>query len=153
MVKLRIYIDTSVIGGCLDEEFQRWSQALMAMFREGQAVALISSLVTRELEDAPPRVRAVLDDLPEEAIEEVEVEEAAAALARDYLAAGIVGPASQTDAEHVATATLARTNVLASWNFRHIVNLNRIRLFNSVNLRQGLMFLDIRSPREVVDEG
>ena len=29
---MRIYIDTSVIGGCFDEEFQEWSQKLFEEF-------------------------------------------------------------------------------------------------------------------------
>ena len=34
MKKLRIYIDTSVIGGCFDLEFKIWSDALMEDFRQ-----------------------------------------------------------------------------------------------------------------------
>ncbi len=41
------------------------------------------------------------------------------------------------------------SDVLVSWNFRHIVNLARIRGYNSVNLRQGYPVLEIRSPLEV----
>jgi len=40
-------------------------------------------------------------------------------------------------------------DVLVSWNFRHIVNLDRIRGFNAVNLRGGYALLEIRSPLEV----
>ncbi|MEW6482824.1 MAG: PIN domain protein, partial [bacterium] len=42
--------------------------------------------------------------------------------------------------------------VLVSWNFRHIVNLNKIHLYNGVNLKKGYPLLEIRSPREVVYE-
>lgn len=52
----------------------------------------------------------------------------------------------------IAMATLDRVDVLVSWNFKHIVNLNRMRLFNSVNLKLGYPMIDIRSPREVLDE-
>jgi hypothetical protein len=53
------------------------------------------------------------------------------------------------DAQHIAVATVARVDVLVSWNFRHIVNLDRIRGFNAVNLRAGYPLLEIRSPLEV----
>ncbi len=54
--------------------------------------------------------------------------------------------------KHFAIATINRVDVLVSWNFRHIVNLSRIRLYNSVNLKYGYPLLEIRSPREVLDE-
>ena len=53
------------------------------------------------------------------------------------------------DAQHIALATVARVDVLVSWNFRHIVNLDRIRGFNAVNLRAGYPLLEIRSPLEL----
>ena len=51
---------------------------------------------------------------------------------------------------HVALATVARADVILSWNFRHIVHLDKIRRFNAVNLRQGYAIMEIRSPREFV---
>jgi hypothetical protein len=44
--------------------------------------------------------------------------------------------------------------VLTSWNFKHIVNLDKIRKYNSVNIEQGYKILEIRSPRDIlkVDE-
>lgn len=57
---------------------------------------------------------------------------------------------SRSDALHVALATIGRVDVLVSWNFRHIVNLGKIRLFNAVNLEQGYGLIEIRTPREVL---
>lgn len=37
-----------------------------------------------------------------------------------------------------------------SWNFKHIVNYDKIRKFNSVNLFLGYREIDIRSPLEVI---
>jgi len=45
-----------------------------------------------------------------------------------------------------------KVDVLVSWNFKHIVNINRIRKYNAVNLKYGYQPLEIRSPREVLDE-
>lgn len=73
-------------------------------------------------------------------------------LAEAYLAHGIVGPGSRSDALHVALATIGRVDVMVSWNFKHIVNLNRIRLFNAVNLEQGYGLIEIRTPMEVLYE-
>lgn len=46
-------------------------------------------------------------------------------------------------------ATIAEVDVLVSWNFKHIVHLNKIRLFNAVNLEQGYRSIEIYSPRAV----
>ena len=54
------------------------------------------------------------------------------------------------DAQHIAIATISRVEVLVSWNFRHIVNLQRIRGYNAVNLRDGYPLLEIRTPQEVI---
>ena len=153
MLKPRIYIDTSVIGGCLDEEFRRWSETLMDRFVKGEAVAVVSSVTIDEIREGPEAVRALLQKLSAAETEEVVLDQEAMELADAYVAAGAIGGASLADAQHVAMASLHRVDALVSWNFRHIVNLSRIRAFNSVNLRRGLGQLEIRSPREVLDEG
>lgn len=35
MKKLRVYVDTSVIGGCFDDEFAAWSNGLVQDFEVG----------------------------------------------------------------------------------------------------------------------
>lgn len=152
-MKTRIYIDTSVIGGCLDDQFKEVSQRLFETFRKGTAIAVLSDLTLLELEEAPEEVRSVLDEIPEESREYVELSEEAAALAELYVAEGILGQGKRVDAQHIAIATVARVDVLVSWNFRHIVNLWRIHGYNSINLRAGYPLLEMRSPQEVIDYG
>ena len=149
---MRVHIDTSVIGGCLDDEFRKWSLRLMKEFAAGGKTAVISDVTMRELARGPAAVRAVLDPIPESAFERVVLDDEARHLARAYLADKVVAPDDARDAQHIAVATIARVDVLVSWNFKHIVNFRRIRLYNSVNLRQGYGIIDIRSPREVLDE-
>lgn len=149
-MKRRIYTDTSVIGGCLDEEFAVESERLFDRFRQGDDVIAISELTMLELEGAPNVVREVLNNVPDAHREDVEFTEAASRLATEYLRAGVVGSTSRIDAQHIATATVHRTDVLVSWNFKHVVNLDRIRGYNSVNLREGYPMLEIRSPQEVL---
>ena len=95
-------------------------------------------------------LRAVIDQLPQAAIEEVQLTPEARELAEQYLRAKVIGLGSLLDAQHIATATINRVDVLVSWNFKHIVNINRIPGYNSVNLRLGYPLLEIRSPQEVV---
>jgi len=148
----RVYIDTSVIGGCFDDEFAEWSKALFEEFLKGAKVAVVSDLTRRELEEAPENVRQVLSEIPDQAIENVFLGEEAIRLADRYIFEGVVTEKYLVDAQHISIATVERVDVLVSWNFKQIVNLERIRKFNAVNLKQGYQILEIRSPREVLHE-
>ncbi len=148
-MKQRVYTDTSVIGGCLDIEFQAPSVRLVEKFRSGEAVIVLSELTLLELANAPEKVRDVLKAIPEEYREYIDLTAEAKELAGLYLGEGVIGPGKQIDAEHIAIATISRVDVLVSWNFKHIVNLERIRGYNSINVREGYPVLEIRSPWEV----
>ena len=148
----RIYVDTSVIGGCEDEEFREDSRRLFEEFKSGRATVVLSDLTLRELERAPERVRAFLDQVPFEYKETVSDSGAAEELAQAYVEAGAISISSRADAAHVALATLSRADVLASWNFKHMVNWRRIRSYNDVNRERGRDSIDIRTPREVTLE-
>lgn len=150
MFRPRIYIDTSVIGDCFDEEFKEYSVQLFDEFTSGKKMLVISDVLLLELEGAPEEVRSMLNRIPRDNIEYVSLNEESITLASAYLEDGVVAESSLSDARHIAIATVARVDILLSWNYRHIVNLNRIRLLNSVNLKLGYPALEIRSPREVL---
>lgn len=147
-----MFVDTSVIGGCFDDEFNVASRLLFAEFRSGKATAVISSLTLEELELAPDKVKQTLSELPQSAVEYVELDEDAARLADEYIADGVVGQGSLIDAQQVAIASVNKVDIIVSWNFKHIVNLRRIRLFTATNLRFGLHTPEIRNPREVLTD-
>ena len=150
MKKLRIYIDTSVVGGCHDEEFQDESRKLMDMARRGDILLLVSGVLFDELSKAPKHVQEVLNELPLEVLENLSLSEEAEALQLAYMKARVVEPLHGNDAMHVALATVAKADMIVSWNFRHIVHFDKIRGFNAVNLREGYLPIEIRSPKEVV---
>ena len=147
--KVRVYVDTSVIGGCLDEEFRAASTRLVERSRAGDALLVVSDTTLAELAGAPKSVRSVLEDLPARCLEFVHQDEETEALAEQYIEQEVVSRRMLADAQHIAVATIARVDVLVSWNFRHIVNLDRIHGFNAVNLRSGYPMLEIRSPLEI----
>lgn len=128
------------------------SNLLFEQFRSGRAVAVVSDLTLEELEGAPENVQAVLAGLPSGSVEHVYLGDDAMALADHYIAEGVVGPGSLADARQIAIATLSKVDVIVSWNYKHIVNLNRIQLFAATNLRQGLTTPEIRSPLEVLNK-
>ena len=149
--RLRVYADTSTIGGCDDDEFRVESRRLFDDFRNGRAILVLSELTLRELAAAPAGIRAVIDAVPGGHTEMLEVSDEAERLAAAYVDSGALEPSQGADALHVALASLARVDVLASWNFRHMVSLRRIRAYNDVNRRLGCPALDIRTPKEVND--
>ena len=146
----RIYIDTSVVGGYFDEEFIDVTEVFFEQFRGGNFVFVVSDLLDLELLNAPARVRDLLGNYPAELFERVAFTEEAEKLANQYIAEKVVGKTSLPDCRHIALATLARVDVLASWNFKHIVNIQRIHGYNSVNLRLGYPLLEIRSPKDLL---
>jgi len=71
-------------------------------------------------------------------------------LVQHYMARSVLSQRFMNDMLHIALATIAEVDILVSWNFRHIVRLDKIRLFNAVNMEQGYKPLTIYSPREVI---
>jgi len=148
-MKPRIYVDTSVLGGCEDDEFREASRCLLEAFEAGRLTLVLSEVTLRELESAPERVRAGLRRVPPAHIDVLALSPEAEELAAAYIEDGAIGDRMRADALHIALATVARVDVLVSWNFKHIVNLRRIHAFNAVNLKRGYPLLEIRTPREV----
>ena len=146
---MRIYIDTSVFGGCYDEEFQEWSLGLFELIRDGKYKAVISDISEAELQFAPDHVRQLRKELGAKHLDVIKLSTEAQALAAAYIKERIVTKKSQADTEHIAIATIAQVDLLVSWNFKHIVNYDRIRLYNAVNLKLGYKLLEIRSPRDL----
>ncbi|MEQ8416025.1 MAG: PIN domain-containing protein [Imperialibacter sp.] len=152
-MKPRLYFDTSVFGGIYDEEFQMETEKLFGMVKNGEIICVYSDLTIAELENAPERVRTHFQHLPQSNIELVQITGESFVLADQYIYEKVVGRTSYDDCLHIATATLCKVNYLVSWNFKHIVNVFRIRGYNSINIKNGLGLLDIRSPKEIVNYG
>lgn len=146
---MRIYIDTSVVGGFYDKEFEVATKEFFAEVEKGAFTLVISELLEAELLRAPEQVRNHLTKYSKKYLEKVELTEEATELADRYIAEQVVGKTSKADCQHIAIATLNKVDVLVSWNFKHIVNLKRIRGYNSVNLKCNYSMLEIRTPKEI----
>lgn len=152
MRKIRVYVDTSVFGGTQDEEFAEESQRFFRQVQKGIFMVILSEQTLRELSRSPDTVQAVWQNLPLESVENIPIDDEISELAYGYITAKVLGGASIGDALHVAAASVAGADLILSWNFKHIVNFNRIRGFNSVNIRMGYRAMTILSPKEVSDE-
>lgn len=148
---MTVYTDTSAIGGCFDKEFQEWSVALVEEFKIGKKLIMLSDLTLQELELAREEVKDKVKEIPKQYQIAIGVTDETIELAETYINDGALTIKSYNDALHIALATLNNAGVLASWNFKHIVNLNRIRLYNSINLKLGYRMIEIRTPREILE--
>jgi len=148
MRRQRIYLDTSVIGGCFDPEFEVWSKGLINDSRDGKFRLVLSDVTAAEIENAPEPVRELYEELTSIS-EFLSVTEEALEVLEAYERRTILGTRFRNDMLHIALATVAEVDVLVSWNFRHIVRLDNIQRFNGANLELGYKTLAIYSPREV----
>ena len=149
MKTLRVYVDTSIIGGKFDLEFKKTSEMFFKQVKENKFHLVISSLVQEEIIAAPECVTEFFDTLlPNATI--IEVSEAALRLREAYLKSNILSKKSSNDALHVALATVNNCPIIVSWNFKHIVHYEKISLYNTVNILEGYQQIAIYSPLEVI---
>jgi hypothetical protein len=118
-----------------------------------EIIFVVSDLLDLELINAPQNVKEHLLKYSADKFQRVELTEEAVKLADTYIDEKVVGKTSLEDCRHIAMATIHKVDVLASWNFKHIVNLDRIKGYNSVNLRLGYSMIEIRSPKDLVNYG
>lgn len=95
-------------------------------------------------------VQRLLDDIIRSGAEVLSITEEAVELQEAYLKSGVLSRRWEDDAMHVAVSTLARVDVIASWNFKHLVNPRRLREFNGINLSMGYGLISILSPSDIV---
>lgn len=149
--KLKVYLDTSVIGGCFDLEFAKESIQLMDQINNNVRIGVISELTEKELESAPQFIREYYEKIKDNLIIlkfNNKIEE----LASSYLDEGIVNQKFRNDCLHIAYATVYEVDMLVSWNFKHIVNYEKIIKFISVNVKKGYKPLQIFSPMEAIKQ-
>jgi hypothetical protein len=151
MKKIRVYADTSVYGGCFDDEFARESLRFFEEVRSGRFVLILSEALLFELRSAPERVREILRSIPAYGLETVEMSDELDSLRDAYIHEEILPLSSVDDASHIAAASIAEVDLLISWNFKHIVHFDKIRGFNAVNLLMGYKPIQIFSPKEVIE--
>ena len=147
-MKQRIYIDTSVIGGYYDRQFKVETRQLFERIVNKEFDVYFSEINETELINAPQRVKEVKNLIPCDCLHYIEMSDEIKELALLYISERALGEASKNDAYHIALASANRIDCLISWNFKHIVNYNRIREFNAINMRFGFPVIDIRSPLE-----
>ena len=146
-----VYIDTSVFGGYFDKEFDYETKRFFDKIFKEKITIIVSETCVAELQGSPTNVKDFFEALPKEIVKYVELTDEVRNLADKYIEAQVVGKTNATDCRHIAFATVSNVDVLVSWNFKHIVNLERKRGYNSINLQEGYKTIEIVAPMEVFD--
>lgn len=152
-MKARIYIDTSVIGGYFDDEFKELTIMFFDRIVNKDFLVYFSDVNETELILAPTHIQGIKNKIPPDCYRYVELDQESKDLADTYVKEKALGQTSYNDAYHIAIASVNRLDLLVSWNFKHIVNYDKIKLFNSINLKLGYPLIDIRTPAELINYG
>ena len=144
-----VYLDTSIFGGYFEHEFSESTVEFFDRILDDQITVFISEMLVSELHGAPENVKELVYQIPEVQKINIPLTTEAEKLAKTYISENVVGKTSLADCLHIALATIHHADILVSWNFKHIVNIERIRGYNSVNLKLGYSMIEIRSPLEL----
>jgi hypothetical protein len=116
---------------------------------DGKIRVVLSDVLEDEIKQSPQHVRDFFANIPESQIERIASTDESNRLAAAFVAARIVSPKHLTDSKHVALASVASVDVLVSWNCRHIVNDNRIDIYNDLSEALGYVRIAIQTPDKV----
>lgn len=149
MKPIRVYADTSVFGGILDEEFCEESKVFFDQVKSGAFLLVTSAIVQEEIRPAPKEIRFFFDQMVP-LTEIASISKEMLDLRDAYLDAKIVSHQFSDDALHVAIATVSGCSLIVSWNFKHIVHFDKIKQYNAINMLKGFSEIAIFSPLEVI---
>ncbi len=161
MKKLKMYLDTSIISFMYADDAPEKQGLTNEFFKKYLSVydVYVSSLVLTEIEntqDAALR-KKLLDVVKEYDLAVINIEpedqERIFDLARMYVKERISPQRKFDDAMHVAICAYYEFDVLLSWNFRHLANIDKQIRVNAANKTQGyLKELFLLNPMEVIYE-
>ena len=154
MKKLKVYLDTSVIGAIFDVEDTervRVTESLLDKIKHGEYEGYTSNITLAEINKGPTKLKEHLTQkVRDTKLKILDEDEECVYLADEYLKEKIIPKTYRDDARHIGIAVKNQMDVVVSWNYRHMVNLSVRRCVNSVNLRLGYKTIEIVSPMEVV---
>lgn len=158
MKKQKIYLDTSIINFAIADDVsnddKEATKRLCDEINQGKYEAFISEVVLREINDTRDQSKRdclvkFIDSL--ELSEVLNVDDEVNALAEKYINEKIIPQRYADDALHIALDSVNGADILASWNFKHIVKHKTRVEVTGVNTLTGYKTIDICTPKEVVE--
>jgi len=150
-----IYLETTIFNFPFADDAPQYRADTLKLFEEikaGKFKPFTSEYVTRELEAATDARRDVrLRLIQEYGVEVILSSDKAERLADLYISAGVIPKRYETDALHIAVATVIGVDYIVSLNFKHIVKHKTIIETENINAREGFKRVFIHAPAEVID--
>jgi predicted nucleic acid-binding protein len=151
-----IYLETTIFNFPFADDAPQYKTDTLRLFEEikaGKFIPYTSEYVIRELEDTRDveklsNMKALISD---NNVKVLPTNTEYKRLADVYVSAGIIPEKYNTDAFHIAVATVAGLDYIVSLNFKHIVKHKTILETEYINTREGFKRVFIHSPAEVID--
>ena len=143
--KLRLYLDTTIPNYAFAKHLpkkMKITKQLLKAERQNKYELFISDVVLRELKASNEPKRSKLLSQVTGIIELVTTPEIET-LAREYVVNKIISERFIDDARHVAIAVCNNLDAVVSWNYGHLVNINKIKGVNIVNEIMGYKHIEI----------
>jgi predicted nucleic acid-binding protein len=153
--KLKLYLETSVWNFYYADdapEKRDITREFFQAFKDEIYEIYISQTVIEEIGKAEKNKKQLLMDLIRKYQPQmIEIDNESIELSKKYLDKAIIPMGKVNDALHAAVSTVYEMDALISWNYKHLANLRRKELIQSVNLIEGYTkTLDIITPMEVI---
>ena len=130
---MKLYLDTSVYGGCFDEGMEASLDLIDWINLNDHVRVYYSDIIVSEINRAHPsikdRLNGALGNIKNSFF--IKKNEESDFLALEYIAMGVLSNKSMADAQHIAVASLNQIDYILSWNFKHMVD--REKLFRRAN--------------------
>ena len=150
MRKLKIYLDTSVISYLEQEDVpQKMEQTrkVWEILKLGEYQIIISDLVLAEINECKEPKRSILNEyLAEIYYERVNITKKTEEIANEIISQKILNPKSFDDCLHIASAILNDCNIIISWNFKHMVNVDTINGIRKITFARKYNNIEICAP-------
>ncbi len=159
MKKLKIYLDTSVISFLFADDVPEFRKITEDFFENyvkiDKYLVYISDVVIAEIEKTKneDKKRQLLEVIEKYSIRILTLDKNSDLLARVYIREKIIPERKLEDAQHIAIATCNQMDILLSWNFKHLSNIQKQIGVKIVNEKEGYFYpLILTNPMEVIYE-
>ena len=150
MRKLKVYLDTSVISHLNQEdvpEKMEQTREVWKILQMGKYDVVISDLVLAEINECKEPKKSILKEyLSKINYERLEITEETEKIANEIINEGILNSKSFDDCLHIASAIINDCNIIVSWNFKHMVNVDTINGIRRITFAKRYNNIDIYAP-------
>lgn len=157
MKKLKIYLDTSVINFLFADDSPEFKKITKEFFEDyvgkEKYIVYISDVVIREIEKTKDEAKKtkLLEVIERYHLKILRLDKESDELANIYLKEKAIPPKKIEDAQHVAISTCNQMDILLSWNFKHLANIQKQFSIKIINEKEGYFYpLILTNPMEVI---